>query len=919
MPQPSPRHHFVSFAFAMLLALVATYGTTADSHSQSGEGAQAARPLYGQLNAEYFRRLEEAALEGYLINPGKGGGSQGSDALLRDYVIAACRAAGRRYIAQENVHKHGLRLLEAAKQNGNPPGLLILGIYLATFSNIREECYNSETLELLPEPEAVETQPALLRNICHLLRSFVNEDEKRSEHITAYCAGMLAEQQDGDDPALLLRLCLHLRNHPDCTIFAGCAESLLPQERWRWLGLHLQGLMFAKHAWNARGTGWAKDIPAEDWADMREYSALSDKALEESYRLRPDLPYTALEIINSLSDSLKVEDRHQWFDRAITAIPDLPTTHSTYRWRALEPRWDGSNARRENYARACFSGAYSPFAAVYGLYPLARLYTDGVTNRYLSAPDWRIMWRNTDYEAQLRESLLRLICADMHEHDKRLVSALLGIAALWQGELKLAKTHLLPLVELDVEDFSDLEIDIGRALTFTSKSACLRGALDELHALSGKYGQRIIDGEKALFAWDTEHGLNIWKQIIAEATEDDIRTRDHLRERAALHMLRGGLGKADRAFYNPAIVNAAKAKDTATIKWLLANGASMSQQDILSGKSPPASAHPDNQPEPISAPPGPDDDLNEMLYTACAKGYPQFVEWLIQNGADIKATRKNGWHPLLRAAASDSYYAAELLLKHGANPNIPSNTGRTPIYYASLHLNAPMTRLLVAHGADINCTEEEGWRPLALAISENATELVELLVQLGADVNIKNNYDNPPMYAAIRNNCPGIIRILAKYGADINMRGGLGLALITTGVRNNSVAAVNTLIELGADINAATPDHESPLYAACLKGNVEMAKLLIEHGACIDRYIYKNTWSELMAATAKGHSPVVQLLLKHGADPERKIGKYSPLSVVKKGDERTIIILREAIARRKAAAAAANKPVDKNLAEEEAE
>ena len=62
----------------------------------------------------------------------------------------------------------------------------------------------------------------------------------------------------------------------------------------------------------------------------------------------------------------------------------------------------------------------------------------------------------------------------------------------------------------------------------------------------------------------------------------------------------------------------------------------------------------------------------------------------------------------------------------------------------------------------------------------------------------------------------------------------------------------------------------NPLHAACHRGNFDLAKLLIDHGADISQrgYIYS---SALCAAAAGGSPKVIELLLEHNAEIEAHI------------------------------------------------
>ena len=84
-------------------------------------------------------------------------------------------------------------------------------------------------------------------------------------------------------------------------------------------------------------------------------------------------------------------------------------------------------------------------------------------------------------------------------------------------------------------------------------------------------------------------------------------------------------------------------------------------------------------------------------------------------------------------------------------------------------------------------------------------------------------------------------------------------------VWDNDVEAVKSLLSAGADVNEADPQSgNTPLIFACRYNYLDMARLLIDKGADVNRKAKDGSTALMMAAYA---SPdMVKLLIGHGAD-----------------------------------------------------
>ncbi|MEX2466716.1 MAG: ankyrin repeat domain-containing protein [Gemmatimonadota bacterium] len=283
--------------------------------------------------------------------------------------------------------------------------------------------------------------------------------------------------------------------------------------------------------------------------------------------------------------------------------------------------------------------------------------------------------------------------------------------------------------------------------------------------------------------------------------------------------------------------------------------------------------------------------LTPLLH-AVRQGHVEAALTLLEGGADINATSGDLTSPLLMATLNGQWDLAKTLLERGADPNQPSVAGAAPLYvvlereweprasYAhpvehrkqeTTHLE--MMRALLEAGADPNARLNrhlwymeytfsvlggsgiyvKGATPFWRAAYALDVEAMQLLKEYGADTDVptmkaperrRRAPDDPEETAEeekaepeldpsglppVPTNGPAIFPIHAASGV------GYGQSFAGNAHRyvpNGWMAAVRFLVEeCGADVNARDAGGYTAVHHAAARGDDEMIRYLVEHGA----------------------------------------------------------------------------------------
>ena len=170
-----------------------------------------------------------------------------------------------------------------------------------------------------------------------------------------------------------------------------------------------------------------------------------------------------------------------------------------------------------------------------------------------------------------------------------------------------------------------------------------------------------------------------------------------------------------------------------------------------------------------------------------------------------------------------------------------------PIIEASKTGDVERVASLLASGTDINAADSEGATALYWATYFGRASIVRDLLAAGADPNIKTRRNSTPLEVAI---------FCFRCRSGVAVKGQKDIAMM--------------LLEHGADVNVQSDDYgSSPLMLAAVEGHTEIVTALLEKGANTALTNHAGQ-TALISAAREGHVEVVKVLLAAGADANAK-------------------------------------------------
>ena len=281
------------------------------------------------------------------------------------------------------------------------------------------------------------------------------------------------------------------------------------------------------------------------------------------------------------------------------------------------------------------------------------------------------------------------------------------------------------------------------------------------------------------------------------------------------------------------------------------------------------------------------------------------AQLLLEHGVDVNARRKDGWTSLHRAAFNGRVEVVQVLLDHGANPKLETKGGETALHivsrgeFDSQEQGVSTARLLLERGVDANARRKDSWTSLHLAAFKGRVEVVQVLLDHGANVKLEAEDGETALHLASRGTFDSqdqgvsTVRLLLERGVDVNARDKDGWTSLHTAAFVGRVEVAQVLLDHGANAKLETDTGETTLHLVSRgeydseEHGVGVAGLLLEHG--VDVHVQDKFFNTaLHNAAISGRLEITRLLLDRGSNPnaENEKGRI-PLHSVLRGKQKS--------------------------------
>jgi ankyrin repeat protein len=208
------------------------------------------------------------------------------------------------------------------------------------------------------------------------------------------------------------------------------------------------------------------------------------------------------------------------------------------------------------------------------------------------------------------------------------------------------------------------------------------------------------------------------------------------------------------------------------------------------------------------------------LHYASQYHSPEFIAWMVSQGADKYAQDESGGLPLHAAASKGNKGVVEWFTSQGVSLSSQLHSGAMPIHCAALNGHRELVEWIIK---SFSPPESEGLKAY----------LMHLLASPENYLSAPDHKGHLPIHYAASMGQKQVVAFLLKRGSNINARGRSGNTLLHCAADGGHEELVQWLLERGLNLNASNNRSQTPLQRAHLNRHQALVQWLIDLGAQI--------------------------------------------------------------------------------------
>lgn len=257
------------------------------------------------------------------------------------------------------------------------------------------------------------------------------------------------------------------------------------------------------------------------------------------------------------------------------------------------------------------------------------------------------------------------------------------------------------------------------------------------------------------------------------------------------------------------------------------------------------------------------EDGASLVQVAFQENRPEAVGLLLKKGASRENLDLRGRNPV--TLSLNNLPMLRVLLDAGFDPKSAGSDGVLPLHQAIAMKLEDTVALLLDAGVNVNQADRQYQTPLMVAAESGALSMIDPLVKCGADVNAFDRRGDTPLHKAVRYNNNSMVQLLLEHAADPTIFNFTHMTPMHIAARDGNNELVSVFLKRPDILELCDESERTPFDYALKSRKYKTAKLLMEHGADINRQLVNGDTLLHRLLMDKPDIPAIRFLLSEGA------------------------------------------------------